>query len=285
MLAQEVAMLREERFEREGVTLNVALGGNTGPVVLLLHGFMDRWQYFHPILPALVERFRVVAPDMRGHGRSGRAPDGVYRHDDLVADAVAVLDRYAGGGPVALIGHSAGVPVATAVAAQRPAAVSGVVLGDLPLDIPFLTALVASEASMAAHRVLRALAGRPVEEIVAALAEIDPEREARHLEVVAQGLHYLDPRGVDIHAGGRLGDLFGDFDGDAALRSVSCPVLLVRGDPAFGAVMSEEWMNHALTLLARGRGAILPGIGHDLGLPVGDTDALLEVILAFLASL
>jgi acyl transferase domain-containing protein/aryl carrier-like protein len=109
-------------------------GSASGPVVMLLHGILDQgaaWTSVATILEA--QGFHVVAPDLRGHGRSehvGRG--GSYQLMDFVADVDAVAAKL-GGGSFILVGHSMGSVVAALFAAARPAVVSSLVLVELPI--------------------------------------------------------------------------------------------------------------------------------------------------------
>ena len=76
-----------------------------GPVVVLLHGFpLDRTMWASQ-QTTLAARYRVITPDLRGHGETA-APEGIYPIDDMADDVVELLDgaadRRAGraGGPV-----------------------------------------------------------------------------------------------------------------------------------------------------------------------------------------
>jgi pimeloyl-ACP methyl ester carboxylesterase len=60
-----------------------------------------------PVASRLRSRFRCIAYDHRGHGRSGKAPDGEYAWRNLVLDTVAVIDGLGLGQPSA-VGHSMG---------------------------------------------------------------------------------------------------------------------------------------------------------------------------------
>lgn len=72
--------------------LNVHLHeAGEGPPVLLLHGWPQDalcWRY---VMPLLADRYRVIAPDMRGFGASD-APGRGYNGETLGADAIALLD-------------------------------------------------------------------------------------------------------------------------------------------------------------------------------------------------
>ncbi len=67
-------------------------GWKDAPAVLLVGSLGSTLEMWDPQVPGLAERFRVVRYDTRGHGRSP-VPPGPYVLDDLVDDAVALLDR------------------------------------------------------------------------------------------------------------------------------------------------------------------------------------------------
>jgi pimeloyl-ACP methyl ester carboxylesterase len=81
----------EHRFvDLPGLRMHVAEAG-AGEPLLLLHGFPQHWWGWYKVLPALAQRYRVIAPDLRGAGWT-EAPDTGYHAEQLVADVVALLD-------------------------------------------------------------------------------------------------------------------------------------------------------------------------------------------------
>lgn len=128
------------RVTANGVELNVAMAGE-GPAVLLLHGFPHTWQLWTQVMDGLSDRFRVIAPDLRGCGASTRAVDG-YDAGTLAADAEALLHAL-GESSAAVIGIDAGAPPAFLLAMRRPGLVRQLVvmeslLGRLPGAEEFL---------------------------------------------------------------------------------------------------------------------------------------------------
>ncbi|MEU4803995.1 alpha/beta hydrolase [Actinosynnema sp. NPDC023587] len=112
--------------------------GGTGTFVLALHGTFGRGAVFARLAADLAGRARVVAPDQRGHGSSGRAAD--YARDAFVEDAADLLDHLALG-PAVVLGHSSGGITAYQLAARRPDLVSALVVEDVgplmrPPEIP-----------------------------------------------------------------------------------------------------------------------------------------------------
>lgn len=89
-------------IERDGVQIHYEAQGD-GPAVLLSHGYGATSQMWAGQLPALAERWRVIAWDMRGHGLTDSPEDpSVYNEAETVADMTAILD--AEGADEAVIG-------------------------------------------------------------------------------------------------------------------------------------------------------------------------------------
>jgi 3-oxoadipate enol-lactonase len=105
---------------------HVVAGPPDAPVVLISNSLGSSLQMWDPQMAALIERYRVVRYDLRGHGRSP-APDGPYTLDDLTADALALLDRL-DVERAHLVGLSLGGMVSMHLAATAPERVDRMVL-------------------------------------------------------------------------------------------------------------------------------------------------------------
>jgi len=107
--------------------------GSTGQTIAFSHGLLWGTELFAPQIEALRDRYRCIAWDHRGQGRSA----GDYRNSigmELVwLDAVAVLEQLAGG-PVHFCGLSMGGFVAMRMAARRPDLVRSLILLDTSSD-------------------------------------------------------------------------------------------------------------------------------------------------------
>jgi pimeloyl-ACP methyl ester carboxylesterase len=121
------------------------------PVVLAVHGVTSNhlaWQFL-----AAQDRFTVVAPDLRGRGRSGRLA-GAAGMEQHARDLVTLLDRLEGPPPL-LVGHSMGGFVATALvhllqSDRQGTGVAGTVLVDGGLPFPRLPEGVTTDQALAA---------------------------------------------------------------------------------------------------------------------------------------
>jgi len=124
---------KQRMIETNGIRLNIAEQGE-GPLVVLAHGFPEScYSWRHQIGALAAAGFHVVAPDMRGYGKSD-APQPIdqYTMLHLVGDMVGVLDAL--GAPTAVIvGHDWGASVAWQAALLRPDRFRAVVA----LSVPF----------------------------------------------------------------------------------------------------------------------------------------------------
>ncbi|HEX7058732.1 MAG TPA: alpha/beta hydrolase [Solirubrobacterales bacterium] len=77
--------------EARGLRFHVAEAGAGEDVVLCLHGWPQHWYEWRHLMPALADRHRVLAMDLRGFGWSD-APRSGYEKENLVDDVLAVLD-------------------------------------------------------------------------------------------------------------------------------------------------------------------------------------------------
>jgi pimeloyl-ACP methyl ester carboxylesterase len=93
--------------------------GGPGEALLPLHGGLSNSdQLLDSIGPGLVDRYRVVAFDRRGHGYTADT-DADFHYSDMAAETVGVLEQVVGG-PAHLVGFSDGGVVALLVALARP---------------------------------------------------------------------------------------------------------------------------------------------------------------------
>ena len=140
-----------------------APGADAAPAVLLIHGVTAS----HLSWPSVAERLdsaRVIAPDLRGRGRSNEleGPSGLAVH---ARDLVAVLDAL-GVDRAVVVGHSMGAFVALVLGDLYPERVSRLVLvdGGLPLDVP---------AGLSSDEVIHLVLGPTAERLAMRFASVD----------------------------------------------------------------------------------------------------------------
>jgi pimeloyl-ACP methyl ester carboxylesterase len=242
------------------------------PATLLLHGIGNYGRYWDLFADTVAGRLRLIAPDARGHGESGRPVDA-YAPQEFIADALAVLDTLTVERAL-VVGHSMGGTHAIRLAAEHPDRVERLVIVDAGPE-PM------REGSERARR----------------LSLERPERFANSDEALAY-LHRTSPGYTDRvyanrmrwvfreDAGGlvwrssrdALVSIFSGARGDLweALRAIRCPVLLVRGTRSN--VLSAEVAQRMVKTLVDGRLVELDA-GHNVALD--RPKELAEAVVAF----
>jgi len=262
------ADFRHHHAPLDEVTLHyVTAGRDAAPAVVLLHGFPQTWYEWRHVMPGLAERWRVIAPDLRGLGDSSR-PAGGYDKRTMAGDIAQLLDRL-GIERCFLAGHDWGGPVAFALAAARPAAVRRLAILDVAmpgdgaadisqggrrwhhafhrtLDLP--EALVQGRERLYLTWFFRTLGHRPD-----AIAEADIDEYVRT---------YSQPGA--LRAGfGLYRAVFQDVaDNRAALArgKLKLPVLALGGGESWG--RREETAASLRQLAENVRGVVIPDAGH-----------------------
>ncbi len=129
-LTVEPPLPRGARIELPGrgtTFVRIVDGPPGAPTVLLLHGWIASGglNWFTAFAP-LSQRYTVIAPDMRGHGRGIRSRRR-FRLADCADDMAALLDHL-DAGPAIVVGYSMGGPIAQLMWRRHPELVAGLVL-------------------------------------------------------------------------------------------------------------------------------------------------------------
>jgi pimeloyl-ACP methyl ester carboxylesterase len=128
-----VAHRRVDLRPARGLTLHVAEAGR-GPPLVLLHGWPEFWATWEPLMTRLADRFRLIAPDLRGFGGSDKpdaGPSDAAGADVHAQDLVALLDAL-GLTRVGLVGHDVGAYVMQRLAIAHPERVDALFFFNCP---------------------------------------------------------------------------------------------------------------------------------------------------------
>ncbi|ATQ75769.1 alpha/beta hydrolase [Massilia violaceinigra] len=98
-------------------------GREGAPKLFMVHGWMDVSASFQFVVDCLKKDWHVISPDWRGFGLTERSHSDTYWFPDYVADLDAIVDHYAPGDAINLLGHSMGGNVVGIYAGARPARV------------------------------------------------------------------------------------------------------------------------------------------------------------------
>ena len=111
------------------VVLHYVTAGK-GPPVVLLHGWPQTWYEWRHVIPALAERYSVIAPDLRGLGDSSRPAQG-YDKQTIADDVWRLVHDRLGHDRLFVVGHDWGGAVAYALAAGHREAIRRLVILDV----------------------------------------------------------------------------------------------------------------------------------------------------------
>src|SRR5438067_1641767 len=101
-------------------------GPANGPIAILVHGWSSSSFTWAPIIPALNRRYRCIAVDLPGFGRSPApaAPPTIAGYADLIAQ---IIERFSDR-PVLVLGHSMGGQIAATLSLRHPMLIDRMVL-------------------------------------------------------------------------------------------------------------------------------------------------------------
>jgi len=221
---------------RPGATIAYWVSGpERAPVVVLLHGATLDHHAWQPQVDKLATRYRVVVPDLRGHGES--TLEGAFRFDDAVDDVVALLDEVDTGTPMVVGGLSLGGNVAQEIVHRDPDRVDALVVADStcntaprhPLAAPLTIATLAAMALGNRERFMQNAAAvtSPHDDVRRYVLDVNEDRTATEVvqilaSLLEDALHPEPdyrlpvPTLLLVGADDRIGDIAGGAGGWAA---------------------------------------------------------------------
>ena len=178
-------------------------GQRDAPALLLLHGTGASNHSFRRTIPGLSQTYRVITPDLPGHGCSAKGFAGRLSLDAMAQDLWTLLDTLHIQ-PQAIIGHSAGAAIGLRMAELRPIPqVIGLnaALGEFDGAAAFLFPIIAKGLATLpfASSAITAFFGRPgtVERILTGTGSpLDPEGRAQYLTLVRDPDHITGALGM-----------------------------------------------------------------------------------------
>ena len=267
--------------------------GGDGEPMLALHGLASSAHWYDIVARLLRHRYRIIAPDQRGHGQTTQAESG-YDWHTLSHDIAALLDHVgaenaAFNQPLPALGHSWGGHVVSNFAAHYPDRVSRIVM----IDGGFLDGRLFPEPTWEAFS--DRLRPRNVtgdrREFLDRLREQMAGFWNSEIERIVQTMVYEDEDGQiqDILRPGNQGQVIRAMWDDpcsSTLPQVRCPALMIAAGPlperanSDFAQLRRRMVGAAEAALANGRAHWIPETVHDIG--YHKPEELAWVIMEFL---
>jgi pimeloyl-ACP methyl ester carboxylesterase len=257
-----------------------------GPGMVLLHGFPQTGHMWRKVMPALAERFTVLAPDLRGYGDSDRPPGG-YDKRRMAADLAQVIEAL-GLTPVVFVGHDRGARVGHRFALDHPSLLTRLVLLDIAPTYDIFDRLDQASARRVWHWFFHLIPDLP-EALTAGREEVylrwcyrtwSHNPAAIEEEAVQEYLRCFRQPGAmraafeDYRAGGTV-----DLEQDAAdrHRKVTVPTLVLWG--ASRTAQSTDMLSVWRARCERVEGRAVPECGHFI--PEERPAAVIDAVLGF----
>jgi len=254
-------------IQSEDLTLSYRVVGAGPRDVMLVHGWMVSGAVWDDLVAALdMEGLRLILPDLRGSGSSGRPQSG-YTIEQYAADVLKVADAV-GSSRFVIVGHSMGGPIAPWLSATSPDRISGSILlcpvpaqgQQLPDDVAALFRNCGQNRGM--QKTILDAACKQLSS--AACERLLDDAQGTSVECISQAF--------DAWTGGGFSD---------RLAAIVAPTLCVATDDPF---LPPAYLRQQIVNLIRGaRLAVLPGPGHYVQVEKpAETAALLEAFLCAL---
>jgi pimeloyl-ACP methyl ester carboxylesterase len=268
--------MAEHTIVTDGVTMSCEDRGSGVPVVLV-HGFpLDREMWAAQI-ETLSREFRIIAPELRGFGRSTLEPADVERGvgmDRYAADVLAAIDALGVAEPVVLVGFSMGGYAAWQFALRYPERLRGLILCD--------TRAAGDAEEAAAGRRKMAAAVLAVGDATPALAMLPkllaPETHEQRPEIVAALTAMIERQSPEAIAAAQRG-MARREDVRGRLNEITCPCLGIVG--AADAISPPKEMREIVDALPDARLVEMPG-GHMT--PMENSEGVTDAIREFAQS-
>jgi len=240
-----------------------------GPPLILVHGVMVTGEMFEPVIDQLATRYRVVIPDLRGHGRS-RALPPPYTVGRLAADLSNLLDHLSIDS-ASVLGYSQGGAVAQQLVLDYPKRCSRLVLA-----CTYAFNMATFREKMEGHLVpllIGMLGMRRFAKLVISqgLKQVSKERADRVVGLIAD----QDPKLMASAWRGAMA-----FDSRRRLAEITCPTLVVAGSADEAVPLHHAKMLH--DGIAGSQLVVIDGADH--ALIWARPDELVRVAEGFLAA-
>lgn len=244
--------------------------GEGDSVVVLSHSLLTTADAFSPLVDRLRDRFRLLAYDMRGHGRSS-APPSPYAMADLAGDVIGLMDAH-GVEKAHFVGVSLGARIGLELALRHPERFNRfVITATGPVVPPELLPLWEKRIATARERGTAGLITHFIESWYGPLREAYPVAQLDALGAMIAGCS------LDGFLGCTQALLAHDLTGQ--LERIAAPILLVAG--ALDAGASPQTMLKMMQVIPAAQMVVIENAGHQPCLQ--QPDAYASAVRTFLS--
>jgi len=262
--------------ETNGLRLHYTRTGGNKPPLVLAHGVTDAGPCWTPVAEALAAEYDAIMVDARGHGHSD-APERGYGPAEQAEDLAGVITGLGLNRPTVL-GHSMGAATALVLAGAHPDLPGAILLEDPPAwwtdrtDSP-----EATERRTAMKERAIGLKQKPRDDLIAWQRTEQPGWSNAELEPWADAKQRFSPNVLSVYDQ----DNGSNVNWHAVLNRISCPALLITGDPERSAIVTDASAAALKELVPHLEIAHVPQAGHNIRRD--QFTRYMEVVRGFLA--
>jgi 3-oxoadipate enol-lactonase len=264
------------RIAVNGADLHYEDTGGAGPAIVFAHGLLLSGRMFDAQVAALRSRYRCIAYDHRGQGKSAVTPDG-YDMETIAQDAAALI-RALNIGPCHFVGLSMGGFAGMRLAARAPGLIRSLTLIATTADAAssWEKTRYAALGFFARTFGMRVVLGEAMKALLGRTFLEDPTREVARLEMRALLL------ALNLDAALRaLRGVAGRASIERELPAIRCPTLVLSGEEDRS--IAPELSRRTAGLIPGARFQLMPRVGHTA--TVEEPHTVTDAIGEFLASL
>ena len=245
--------------EANGIRLHYTRTGGDKPPLVLAHGVTDDGLCWAATAAALAPEYDAVMVDARGHGTSD-APERGYGPLEQAADLAGVIAALGLERP-AVLGHSMGAATALVFAGNYPDIPGAILLEDPPA---WWTSWTSTPAARERHVAMREralnLKRKTREELIAGQRVEQPGWSDAELQPWGDAKQRFSPNVLSVFAE----DNAASVDWPAVLGRITCPALLITGEPERGAIVTDQSAAALQAHLPQLEVAHIPEAGHNI---------------------
>lgn len=227
------------------------------PTIIMVHGITDNGMCWVQMADALRPRYNLIMPDLRGHGLSDKPEDG-YKIEILAADIAGLIDALSLDRP-ALMGQSLGGVVVMATTALFPDKARCAILEEPALATRDETS---DERAVRTQNWLEEFTFYQSLNRAELIAHVRQECPAWHEDILGPWADGKLQMSVDALL--KIGNENRWGSWRQVISKISCPILLLAGEPALGAMITPELLREVKGLWLNGRAVQFQGAGHTL---------------------
>jgi N-formylmaleamate deformylase len=245
--------------EANGIRLHYTRTDDDKPPLVLAHGVTDAGPCWTAVAEALAAEYDAIMVDARGHGYSD-APERGYGPVEQAVDLAGVIAALGLQRP-AILGHSMGAATALVLAGAYPDVPRAILLEDPPA---WWTAWASTPAARDRHVAMREralnLKRKTREELIAGQGAEQPGWSDAELEPWGDAKQRFSPSVLTV----LTEDNAASVDWLSILSRITCPALLITGDPERGAIVTDESAAALKALVPHLQIAHVPEAGHNI---------------------